>query len=208
MAEPDRKQHWERVYEEKKPDEVSWYQIRPEVSLDLIGRACLPKIGRVIDVGGGASVLVDYLLDGGFTDLTVLDIAGSALHHARTRLGPRASLVSWVEADVTRTEPAGPYDLWHDRAVFHFLTDPDDRARYLAALRRHLRPGGHLILAAFAPDGPEKCSGLPVRRYDADLLKDELGRDFSLLKEVPETHRTPWGDEQRFRYYLWSRILT
>jgi len=198
------KEHWEQVYAGKRPDEVSWYQARPGISLELIALSGTPKEGNIIDVGGGASSLADYLLDAGFTGLTVLDISGKAIEYARDRLGDRACLVYWIEADITKIRLDKPVDLWHDRAVFHFLTEKPDRDKYVDSLRKTLKPAGHLILASFAPDGPEKCSGLPVCRYDAALIKAALGADFELIREVPETHITPWDAGQNFRYFLFK----
>jgi len=200
---PDPKAHWERVWREKRPDEVSWHQRRPTHSLELIAASGAGPGTPLVDVGGGASPLVDTLLEAGWQDLTVLDISGAALAHARARLGPAATRIRWVEADVTAWAPeAGRYGLWHDRAVLHFLTTPETRARYVERLRTALRPGGWAVIATFAPDGPERCSGLPVRRYDAELLLETLGDGFELVEERRETHRTPAGAEQRFAWFL------
>lgn len=197
----DRKAHWEKVYQTKGPETVSWYQPRPALSLDLIGRVGLPPTAALIDVGGGASRLVDSLLEMGFGNLTVLDIAESALRAAQSRLGQRAAGVRWLTADITHADlPADSYDLWHDRAVFHFLTDPQDRAEYAAALKRALRPGGTLLIASFAPDGPTQCSALDVVRYDCESVMVALGGGFELIDSVPETHQTPSGGVQHFMY--------
>ncbi|HKJ87557.1 MAG TPA: class I SAM-dependent methyltransferase, partial [Gammaproteobacteria bacterium] len=161
----DRKQHWEDVYSRRSPEEVSWYQDRPDLSLKLMGEADISLDTPILDAGGGASNLVDHLLDGGYTDVTVLDLSATALEHARRRLGERAARVSWIEGDVTAFRPERAYGLWHDRAVFHFLTDPSDRAAYGEVLHRALPVGGRAVIATFGPDGPEKCSGLPVVRY-------------------------------------------
>ena len=201
----DRRAHWEKIYGERKPDEVSWHQESPSLSLELIGRARVPKSGAVIDVGGGASRLVDALLDDGFEHVSVLDISARALAYARERLGARAGKVNWIEADVTAFAPAESYDLWHDRAVFHFLTEESDRRKYVEGLLKALKPGGALIAAAFAPDGPEKCSGLPVRRYDANLVRETFGEGFEFVREAAEIHVTPWKTEQRFSYFLLKR---
>jgi trans-aconitate methyltransferase len=197
----ERKQHWESVYQQKSADEVSWFQIHPEYSLDLIRAAGVAKNQPVIDVGGGAAHLVDTLLDAGYADVTVLDIAATALEQAKTHLGTRAAQATWLESDVTAFIPPKPYAMWHDRAVFHFLTDAGDRAKYLAVLRRALPAGGHLIIATFAPDGPERCSNLPVERYDADKLQAVLGNEFRLLETRSEEHRTPAGKVQHFLYF-------
>lgn len=201
MAEQDRKQHWERVYAEKSPDEVSWYQSVPEVSLDLIERYLPDRKASLIDVGGGASTLVDHLLARGYRAVTVLDIAARALQEARSRLGEQAEAVGWVEGDITRCALSGPFALWHDRAVFHFLTEPADRAAYVARLRRHLAPGGVVVIAAFSPEGPTMCSGLPIVQYDTEKLLRELGEGFRHLESRHEAHRTPAGKIQHFGYH-------
>ena len=195
------KDHWEKVYNDRKPDEVSWFQDDPTQSLAMVERAGLPKGARIIDVGGGASSLVDRLLALGYSDLSVLDISGKALAYAKERLGASSANIKWLEVDITRFTPTEVYDLWHDRAVFHFLTDPADRARYLEGLKRGLRPGGTLVLASFAPDGPEKCSGLAVCRYGREDILAALGPEFELLEVEAETHKTPWDTEQRFNYF-------
>jgi SAM-dependent methyltransferase len=202
----DRKDHWEKIYREKKSTELSWFQEDPARSLEWIQLATPSKEAEIVDIGGGASRLVDRLLDLGYRKLSVLDISGAALAVTRERLGTRASRVRFIEADVTNCRADLSCDLWHDRAVFHFLTEAEDRKRYVEFLKRSLRPGGHVILAAFATDGPEKCSGLVVRRYDATLVLGELGNEFRMLQEEAELHRTPADKEQRFRYYLLRRV--
>jgi SAM-dependent methyltransferase len=200
-----RKEHWEKIYGERKPDEVSWFQSEPVKSLELIRHSGASREAAIIDVGGRASVLVDRLLELGYKDLSVLDISAAALAYAKKRLDEKARLVHWFEADITKFETGRLFDVWHDRAVFHFLTDALDRAKYVALLREAIRPGGHLILVAFAPDGPEKCSGLTVCGYDAELITAELGPEFQLMREDAEDHRTPWDKEQKFRYFLFER---
>ena len=200
-----RKDHWEKIYTEKKPNEMSWFQTTPEKSLELIKIAGTSKDGNIIDVGGGASVLVDRLLDGGFKDVTVLDISSAALETAKNRLGDQAQKAKWVVADVTQFNPVEKYDLWHDRAVFHFLTEESDRKKYAGIVAQATRPGGHLIMASFAPDGPDKCSNLSVCRYDRELIQKELGVNFNLIREDNEAHMTPWKKEQKFRYFLFRR---
>ena len=196
----DRQQHWESVYRNKAADQVGWFQPHAASSLRLI-KACADRDAHIIDVGGGASVLVDDLLDAGYRNLTVLDLAESALATSRARLGTRAQSVQWIAADITRAElPAARYDVWHDRAVFHFLTDPADRARYVEQVLRSVKPGGYVIVAAFGPGGPLQCSGLDVVRYDPDALHAEFGAPFRLLKHETETHHTPSGQEQEFVY--------
>lgn len=189
--------HWEKVYTTKSTDAVSWFQPHADVSLDLIKTTGAGLDAAIIDVGGGASTLVDDLLANGYTDLTVLDLSAAALAAARSRLGTRAAAVKWMEADITRAQlPANRYDIWHDRAVFHFLTAAKDRAAYVQAVFRAVKPGGHVIVATFAEDGPDKCSGLPVMRYRADQLHHEFGESFALLRHRKETHHTPSGAVQ------------
>lgn len=195
--------HWERVYRTKRADEVSWFRPHLDTSLSLIRRTGVAPDRAIIDVGGGASTLVDDLLAAGYRDVTVLDVSPAALDGARARLGPRASEVTWIAADVTRAElPAGRFHVWHDRAVFHFLTDPADRDRYVAQVRRAVALGGHVIVATFGPKGPERCSGLPTARYDADALHGVFGPEFTMLDSREEWHLTPGGVEQQFVYCL------
>jgi SAM-dependent methyltransferase len=194
----DREAHWEKAYRSKSPTEVSWYTPHLEESLRLIEEVASPD-ARVIDVGGGASTLVDDLLAVGHSHLSVLDISGTALERARERLGARADLVNWIRSDVTSVELAPEsFDVWHDRAVFHFLIDEMDRKKYVANLVRSVVPGGHAIIGTFAPNGPERCSGLDVRRYDASTLHAELGDGFELGAALEMTHVTPGGNPQRF----------
>jgi len=201
----NRQEHWNRVYQTKAPDDVSWFQTRPAISLKLIKATGVGKTQGVIDVGGGASVLVDFLLDAGFTRPAVLDISAAALALARQRLDGRADNVEWFEADVTEFNPLRQFNLWHDRAVFHFLTDKAHRQKYIQTLKRTLTPDGHVIIATFAIDGPLKCSGLPVARYDASAISAELGDEFQLMEQVNETHVTPWNTEQKFSYFRFVR---
>lgn len=196
-----RKDHWERIYSTKEPRSVSWFQERADLSLRLIRSAQVPKNSAIIDVGAGASTLVDDLLAEGFTDVTVLDLSAAALAAAGHRLGTRAARVHWVEADVTAVDlPANTYDVWHDRAVFHFLIGAQERAAYVRNVSRALKPGGHVIVATFAEDGPTQCSGLPVMRYRAEELHAEFGDPFVLMHREKESHRTPWGAVQQFVY--------
>lgn len=197
----NRQEHWNQVYQTKGTDDVSWYQRRPDLSLALIAASSVSKDAGIIDVGGGASTLVDFLLDDGYSRLAVLDLSGAALSHSRSRLGARAGGVEWFEADVTSFEPPHRFGLWHDRAVFHFLTAADDRRGYVATLRRTLQPGGTVVLSTFALDGPPKCSGLDVMRYDEQAILAELGAEFLLQEVRRETHITPWQTEQRFIYF-------
>lgn len=197
------KAHWEQVYQTRAVDEVSWYRPHLEVSLRLIEHA-KPDIGSaVIDVGGGEATLVDDLVARGYSDVTVLDISAAAIDVAKGRLGAAAASVHWITGDITTVElEAARYDVWHDRAVFHFLTSPDDRAAYVRQVARAVRPGGHVIVATFGLEGPEKCSGLDVVRYDAEHLHGEFGPRFRLLDSVTELHETPWGTPQQFMYCL------
>ena len=199
--EMDRREHWERIYDTKSPTEVSWFSPHLHTSLAVIERVCPSRESSIIDVGGGQSTLVDDLLSRGYENLTVLDIAQSAIDSTRKRLSTAGNHVKWLIADVTRvTLPENHYDLWHDRAVFHFLTEPSQRQAYVRQVALSVKPGGHVIVATFGPEGPEKCSGLDVRRYDADSLHEEFGRRFRLVESSKEIHRTPFGTEQPFLY--------
>lgn len=192
--------HWEHVFTSKAPTDVSWYQPRPAVSLDFIAASGVGPNARILDVGGGASTLVDSLLERGFSDVTVLDIAEAGLDRAKARLGPLARRARWLLADITTFEPTDRWDLWHDRAAFHFLVDASARAGYRRALRAGLAPGGHFVIATFGPHGPTKCSGLDVCRYGPDALAAELGVEFALQESRVERHRTPAGAVQEFIY--------
>jgi SAM-dependent methyltransferase len=195
------KRHWEAVYTSKAPDRVSWFRPHLDRSLRFVEAAKIAPSAAVIDVGGGASTFVDDLLERGYSNVTVLDLSETALAAARARLGDRASAVRWICADVTEADlPARTYDFWHDRAVFHFLTDPAARSRYVDAVRGSLRPGGHIVVATFGPHGPEKCSGLEVLRFTPDALHAEFGDDFARIADATEIHNTPWGSEQEFVY--------
>ncbi len=200
--------HWDDVYRDRGPTELSWFEAMPELSADLIARHAGPQ-DAVIDVGGGASRLPDTLLAAGFRDVSVLDLSSEALELSRARLGARAGDVAWVVADVTEWRPQRRYFLWHDRAVFHFLTQARQRAAYVATLRMAVAPGGVAIIATFAPDGPEKCSGLPVMRYSSQTLAAELAihapGQFTLLTHAMHAHFTPAGREQRFQYSVFRR---
>jgi hypothetical protein len=199
--------HWQNVWTTKQPEEVSWYQDDPAPSLAMIGAAGLRRDAAIIDVGGGASVLVDRLLERGFVHVAVLDIAGAALQQAAERLGPLGDDVSWIETSVLDWRPVpGLFDLWHDRAVLHFLTEPADQARYVEVMKTALGPESSVILATFAPDGPEKCSGLPVRRHDAASLSALLGPEFQLVEETRQDHVTPGGASQKFQWCRFVRV--
>jgi SAM-dependent methyltransferase len=199
----DRRAHWERVYSEKQPDQVSWFQAEARLSLDLITRFAPSPAPRIIDVGGGASRLVDGLLARGYADVRVLDLSAAALAAAHARLGTAGDRVHWSVADVLTAEFAPQsVDVWHDRAVFHFLTDAADRTRYVERVRHAVRPDGLVLVATFAEDGPLKCSGLEVARYSPDALHHEFGADFVVLASQREEHRTPSGAVQWFTYCL------
>ena len=199
MSNDDRRSHWDGVYSTKSEDAVSWFEPSPDISLALLREAGLQTDMAVVDIGGGASRLVDALVALPVADITVLDVSAAALRTAQARL-PAGSTVQWITADVTTWLPERRYHLWHDRAAFHFLTEDRDQAAYVATLKRALRPGGRAIIGTFALDGPEKCSGLPVARYDADSLQAVLGDDFKLLFSQRYDHSTPWGTSQRFQF--------
>jgi trans-aconitate methyltransferase len=209
LADVGRRAHWENVYTTKGENEVSWFQQDPAPSLDLIMQAGATRASAIIDIGGGASRLVDSLVEQGFEDVTVLDLSEAALASARNRLeshlGAGAGRVNWIVADATTWEPAKRYDIWHDRAAFHFLTEESDRAAYIVRLERGLKIGGHAIIATFAPDGPEKCSGLPVARYDSASLAQTLGTAFKLLHTQRHEHATPWASRQAFQFSIFRR---
>ena len=205
MDAKERQAHWENVYWTKAETEVSWFQKTPTLSLDFIHSAGVGKDAAIIDIGGGESRFVDALLDEGYTALSVLDISQKAVAETQARLGQRASHVTWIVADVTAWESERTYDLWHDRAAFHFLTETADQDAYMARLVRALRPGGYLIISTFALDGPERCSGLPVVRYDARSLSQRLGSSFELLESRNDEHHTPNGSVQRFQFSWFHR---
>jgi len=205
MNEPARQAHWRKVYKEKGEKQVSWFQEKPAISLELIHGIGVKQNSAIIDIGGGASRLVDVLVRDGYRDLTVLDLSDDAVAITRSRLAERAVLVKWIVADMTEWEPSREYDLWHDRAAFHFLTEAADRAAYLDRMRQAIRPGGHAIIATFAIDGPDRCSGLPVMRYDATLLSAALGRAFALIGTRRQDHTTPTGGVQRFLFSVFRR---
>lgn len=195
------KSHWENVYATKDITQVSWFQQHPELSLQFIEQTGVDKAGQIIDVGGGASTLVDDLLANGYDNVTVLDISGAALQVAQQRLGQLASKVTWLEASIIEAQlPENFYDVWHDRAVFHFLTRAEDRARYVEAVRLSVKTGGHVIVATFGLEGPLRCSGLAVVRYSPDSLHDEFGDSFEIVDTTSELHHTPFGAEQKFIY--------
>jgi trans-aconitate methyltransferase len=195
-----RQAHWEGVYNTKRENEVSWFQDDPAPSIEMIGAVGAAPETAIIDIGGGASRLVDRLLAKGFRALSVLDLSAAALNAAKSRLGAQAERVKWIVADATLWDPDEVYEVWHDRAAFHFLTEERDRAAYVARMRKALRAGGHAIVATFAPDGPGRCSGLPIMRYDAETLGQTLGSGFELIETRRHAHATPWGSTQSFQF--------
>jgi len=200
------KDHWNKAYAEKPTEGLSWYQPDPAKSLDLI-TDCLDGPDPVIaDIGGGASLLVDHLLNRGFQNIMVLDISDEAIRLAKLRLGSKSGMVQWHVGNVADFDPSRPIDLWHDRAVLHFLTDERDRAHYHSSLENSLSERGRGVIATFAPDGPKRCSGLPVVRYGPDEMRAFLGSRFRLLDFVRETHVTPRGVEQRFMFFRFERL--
>jgi len=199
-----RRSHWKHVYATRDAVDVSWYQPIPAKSLALIRSTGVPLTAPILDVGGGASTLVDHLLDAGYRDVSVLDIAAEALDKARNRLAARATQIKWIETDITDFVPARSYAVWHDRAVFHFLTKASDREKYLDILRSAIQPHGHFVLATFGPQGPTRCSGLEVKRYSVEQLGDLLGPNFVLRAHEIEEHHTPMGMSQQFLYGWWQ----
>jgi ubiquinone/menaquinone biosynthesis C-methylase UbiE len=197
----DAKAHWENIYQSKAADQVSWFQSIPERSLALIAEMNLAKTAPILDVGAGASTLVDHLLDRHYANISLLDISEVALSVTRQRLGEAAARLTWLEGDVTRIPlPAAHFAVWHDRAVFHFLSDAESQARYIDQVARALQPNGYAIIATFAHDGPTMCSGLPVTRYDVQQVQAAFGERFMLVHSSHETHLTPWNSEQKFLY--------
>jgi hypothetical protein len=201
----DRQTHWNDTYSSKAENQVSWFQVKPERSLELITAAAPDHAAPIIDIGGGASRLADALLTLGYHDLTVLDIAESGLAKSKARLGIQADKLSWVVADITQWQPQRTWQVWHDRAVFHFLTEPEAQDAYIAALKRGTVAGSNVIMATFALNGPERCSGLPVQRYSPATLAMRLGADFALYSESEESHATPFGTNQQFQYAAFRR---
>ncbi len=201
----DRHEHWNSIYQTKAVTDVSWFESDPQISVELINTASSSH-GRVIDVGGGASRLVDRLVATGFESVTVLDISEIALEHAKARLGAQAAQVHWIVGDICQIAELPPCDVWHDRAVLHFLTEPNDRRKYVDSVTRTVRIGGHVIIGTFAVDGPLKCSGLEVCRYDAGTLSRELGPRFKLVRELSHTHLTPTSKQQHFFFGLFELL--
>ncbi|KAB7726468.1 methyltransferase domain-containing protein [Rudanella paleaurantiibacter] len=199
------KNHWEAIYRTKQADQLSWTQAIPATSLAFIQQAQLPKSARIIDIGGGDSTLVDFLLDEGYEHISVLDMSEAALIRAKERLGNRADRVEWIVSDITAYTPVQPFDFWHDRAAFHFLTTRGQINRYVATARASVVPGGYVTIGTFSENGPEKCSGLPVRRYSEQALTDELTRGFRKLRCLTENHITPFQTSQNFLFCSFQR---
>jgi len=203
----NRRDHWEQVYRSKTADKLGWYAPHLQTSIDWIKKLGLSADSPIIDVGGGASTLVDDLLDAGYRSITVLDISAKALSMVQERLGEQSSLVTWLNADITTAElPDQAYMLWHDRAVFHFLIEPNDRNAYRQNLLTALQPNGHVVIGTFAPEAPPRCSGLPVRRYSKEQLADELGAELVLVNHAKELHITPGGVEQMYQFCEFRRV--
>ena len=202
----DRKNHWAKVYNEKSPKSVSWYQDQPNLSLELILSTKVASDEAIIDVGGGASILVDNLIKGYFTNLAVLDISKKALSITKKRLGDSAKNIDWFESDITKFDSPKQYALWHDRALFHFLTDTFDRKNYIKVLNNALKTEGHLIIATFDMGGPERCSGLKIVQYNSEKMIAELGDNFKLIKEKTEKHITPAKQTQNFKFFHFLKI--
>jgi len=205
MTASERQSHWQNVYLSKGEQQVSWTQADPQPSLGLIEKFAHGRDASIIDVGGGASRLVDALLAHGFAKITILDLSEAALQSAKTRLGEQGAVVQWIAADATAWQPPLAFDVWHDRAAFHFLVEEEDRTAYVERLHAGVKPGGHAIIATFAPDGPEKCSGLPVQRYDPESLSRTIGSAFDLVEHQGHRHVTPWGATQSFQFSVLRR---
>lgn len=200
----ERKKHWETVYETKNPDEVSWTQEVPKTSLDFINSFGLPKSAKIIDIGGGDSKLVDHLLEQGYENLTVLDISEKALEKAKIRLGEQAKKINWVVSDITQYEPDTTFDIWHDRATFHFLTSPEQVSKYLEIAKKSV--SGYLIIGTFSENGPKKCSGLDIKQYNEETLTAELKDNFVKIRCVTEDHKTPFDTTQNFLFCSFKKI--
>ncbi len=205
MKNTDRKQHWENIYQTKSPDEVSWFQPKPETSLSFFSAHGVPLSAAIIDIGGGDSLLADHLLDLGYRDITVLDISAAAVERAKKRLGARAGKVKWIVADIADFTPAKTYDVWHDRAAFHFLTNEKDIAVYLETARQAVKPEGVLIMGTFSEQGPKKCSGIEIRQYSAATLNERMKPYFEQIECFTVDHRTPFDTVQNFVFCSFRR---
>lgn len=205
MEDFNRKNHWENIYTTKASTDVSWFQAVPETSLAFLAQSNLPKTAKIIDVGGGDSLLVDHLMEQGYSDITVLDISANALDRARARLGDRAELVKWIVSDASTFSPTETYDFWHDRAVFHFLTDEKDIENYMKVLEKGIKKEGVLVMGTFSEDGPTKCSGIPVRQYSEKSLTERLTALFEKINCLTVDHRTPFNTLQNFIFCSFRR---
>ncbi|MBV8328045.1 class I SAM-dependent methyltransferase [Chryseobacterium sp.] len=204
MNSSDHKNHWETVYETKNPEQVSWTQEKPQTSLDFIHSFGLGKEAKIIDIGGGDSNLVDFLLEEGYENITVLDISAKALEKARQRLGDKADRVKWIATDITTFEPTESYDIWHDRAAFHFLTSPEQVAKYIDITEQNIN--GFMVLGTFSKNGPTKCSGLDIRQYDEESLSETFNENFEKIKCITEDHTTPFDTTQNFVFCSFKKI--
>lgn len=202
----DRKKHWEYIYQTKQLNEVSWYQPTPETSLDFFKQFNVPLNAKIIDIGGGDSLLVDHLLDKGYTDVTILDISEAAINRAKQRLGDKAEKVKWIVADAAKFHPTEKYDFWHDRAAFHFLTDEQEISNYLETAQNNLRPGGVLVIGTFSEQGPKKCSGIEIKQYSETTMTDRLKKFFEKIKCITIDHTTPFGTVQNFVFCSFKKI--
>ncbi|CAN5130174.1 class I SAM-dependent methyltransferase [soil metagenome] len=200
----DKKLHWEQVYQTKNPGQVSWTQAVPQTSLNFVHSFHLPKTAKIIDIGGGDSLLVDYLLQEGFKDITVLDISPAALEKAKARLGHKSCLVKWIVTDITNFQPEENYDLWHDRATFHFLTEENQVASYLAIAGKSVKK--YMVVGTFSENGPDKCSGLPIRQYSEEGLQCQLQKDFKKIRCINEDHVTPFQTTQNFLFCSFKKL--
>ncbi len=207
MSDFDRKKHWEKIYEEKCIDEVGWFQSIPLTSLDFLKEVNLPKTAKIIDVGAGDSYFVDHLLDLGYTDVTVLDISAKAIDRAKQRLGDRAMAVKWIEADIAQFQPSSTYDLWHDRASFHFLCEEQEIENYIIMMSEHVSPGGFFVIGTFSEQGPLKCSGIDIKQYSEDSIHKLLGNNFEKLKCLNLDHITPSGAAQNYTFCSFTRSI-
>lgn len=208
MKDFDRKKHWEDIYQTKQLTEVSWFQPKPETSLEFLKHLHIPTNAKIIDVGGGDSFLVDHLIDLGYENITILDISEAALERAKKRLGNKASQVTWIVADAASFQPTENYDFWHDRAAFHFFTEEQEIAGYLETLQQHIKPSGILVLGTFSDQGPKKCSGIEVKRYSETTMTDTLKMFFEKIKCITVDHKTPFGTLQNFIFCSFKRLET
>lgn len=206
IREQNRAEHWENVYANNLLKNVGWYQAIPKLSLELIEKASKRKDSALLDVGGGDGFLIDHLLELEYSDLSVLDISAKALQRAQKRLGTNAQMVNWIHSDITKFKPTRSYDIWHDRACFHFLTDPEDRASYLQTLNRSLKIGATFILGGFSKSGPNRCSGLDVRKYNKKSIRGILGKSFQLTEYLTLDHKTPSGNTQNYMYACFKKV--